>query len=106
MTDIDFEAEAQTWLRECGYDSTGTNAVTLAAKLRDIAEREGQDGYTRGQSDGYRRGVEAAIQIGDLLLNMGPITGAVGSAAYYAVGKYVRRLQALLAPEPAKTEET
>jgi len=44
MTDIDFGAEAQTWLRECGYDSTGTNAVRLAAKFREIAERAVLDG--------------------------------------------------------------
>ena len=55
----DFEAEARTWLQARDSDYRASDVTSLAAKFRN-RRREGQ-GYTRGQSEGYRPGVEVAI---------------------------------------------
>jgi flagellar biosynthesis/type III secretory pathway protein FliH len=92
---IDFEAEARAKLGSYA-DALALLAKIglsrqyqeeIAAKLREVAEREGQDGYTRGQAEGFRRGVEACRQICFALPDDHWIN---------------QRIRALLAPEPAK----
>ncbi len=112
MGEIDFEAEARArrelvdllrvvsgrWYRD----------GEMSKMLRDAADRIENDARARaeGKADGYRRGLEVAKEVlnGCALMGGTPIGPLYGAGWSKCLETARERLDALLAPEPAKAE--